>query len=165
MTRVLERARRGERDWAGAATAAIGGAALVTGALLPWMSLFAGLRRYPGVAGLYGRVLLAGGMLAIAGGLALLVRPAQRLRVTIGMLGVALAGLASWVVLGLRSTTGALSHHPLLLARPGAGPFVALAGGLVVMALILPPRRHVARAPKVGLTADGGDDGNVIQDH
>lgn len=156
MTGAVARARRRERDWFGAAAATTGGAALVVGALLPWMTLFAGLQRYPGVAGLYGRILMTGGMLAVAGGVALLVRPARRLRVTIGLLGVALAGLATWVVLGLRSTAGALGHHPLLLARPGTGPFVALAGGLVVMALILPPRRHVARAANGGPTVDGG---------
>lgn len=164
MTRVVAGARRRERDWVGAAAATSGGATLVVGALLPWMSLFAGLQRYPGVDGLYGRILMTGGILAFAGGLALLVRPAGRLRITIGLLGAALAGLATWVVLGLRSTTGALGHHPLLLARPGAGPFVALAGGLAVTALIIPPRR-VVRAPEGGFTVDGGDDGNVIQDH
>jgi hypothetical protein len=162
VTRVAAGARRRERDWVGAAAATSGGAALVTGALLPWMSLFAGLQRYPGVDGLYGRILMTGGILAFAGGLALLTRPARRLRITIGLLGAALAGLATWVVLGLRSTTGALGHHPLLLARPGAGPFVALAGGLAVTALIIPPRRHVVRAPEGGLTVDGEDDGNVI---
>lgn len=150
-----------ERDWFGAAAATTGGATLVVGALLPWMSLFAGLDRYPGVAGLYGRVLLVGGVLAVAGGLALLVRPAKRVRRAIGLLGVVLASLAWWVLLGLRATTGALGHHPLLLARPGPGPSVAFAGGLVLAALMLPPRRRVARLAG-GFTGDGEDDGNGI---
>jgi hypothetical protein len=140
----------------------MGGAALVVGALLPWMSLFAGLDRYRGVAGLYGRILLVGGILAITGGVALLVRPAHRIRTALGLLGAVLAGLASWVLLGLRATTGALRHHPLLLARPGPGPFVAFAGGLVVAALILPPRRRIARTPKGRLTRDVEDDGHGI---
>lgn len=162
MTRAGARTAVGGRDWFAAAAATTGGAALVVGALLPWMSFFAGLQRYPGVAGLYGRVLLAGGIMSVAGGLALLARPAKRLRMTIGLLGFVLAGLASRVLLGLRATTGALRHHPLLLARPGPGPFVALAGGLVVAALMLPLRRRVARSPKKGFTGDVEADGNGI---
>ena len=157
MTRAGAGTAAGEHDWLGAAAAMMGGATLVVGALLPWMSFFAGLERISGVAGLYGRVLLTGGILAFAGGMALLVRPAKRIRMTIGMLGAVLASLASWVLLGLRATTGALGHHPLLLARPGPGPFVAFAGGLVVAALILPPRRRVARCTTGAFTEDAGE--------
>lgn len=136
-----------ERDWLGGAIATSGGGALVAGALLPWMSLFAGLQRYPGVAGLYGRLLLVGGVSAIACGFAMIVRPRQRLRPAVGALGFVLTAFASWVLYGLRATIRALGHHPLLLARPGAGLFVALAGALLITVLIVPlPRAAAARA-------------------
>ena len=129
-----------ERDWLGGAIAACGGGALVVGALLPWMSMFAGLQSYPGVAGLYGRLLLVGGIAGIIAGFVMVARPRRRLRTAIGALGVALAAFASWIVIGLRTTLGTLGHHPLLLARPGYGLFVALAGALVLSSLILAPR-------------------------
>jgi hypothetical protein len=139
-----------EHDWLGAAIATCGGCALVVGALLPWMSLFAGLQRYPGVAGLNGRLLLIGGALATLGGVALATRPRPRLRGALGVLGLVLAAFASWVLRGLQMTLHALAHHPFLLARPGSGLFVALAGALLLTLLIAPmlrrPRRALARS-------------------
>jgi hypothetical protein len=133
-----------ERDWLGGVIATIGGGALVAGALLPWMSLFAGLQRYRGVAGLYGRLLLLGGVFAIAGGIALLVRRRPRLRFAVGALGAILSAFAWWVLDGLRATTHSLEHHPLMLARAGPGVFVALAGAVFITLLIVPvPRRAV----------------------
>ena len=128
-----------ERDWLGAAMSAGGGSALVAGALLPWMSLFAGLQRYPGVAGLNGRLLLAGGVAGIATGIVMIARPRRFLRRAIGVLGVALAAFASWVLIGLHETIRTLAHHPLMLARPGFGLYVALAGALAMALLIATP--------------------------
>lgn len=140
-----------ERDWLGGAIATCGGSALVAGALLPWLSLFAGLHRYAGVAGLNGRVLLVGGALAVAGGLAMFARPRRRLRPLLGALGVALAAFAAWVIVGLRETVHALAHHPLLLARPGSGLYVALAGALLMTVLFVPlPRQSVALPERSG---------------
>lgn len=134
-----------ERDRLGAALATCGGCALVAGALLPWMSLFAGLQRYAGVAGLNGRLLLAGGVAAIVGGAAMLVRPRRPLRLALGGLGLLLAAFALRLLLELRATVHALAHHPLLLARSGSGLFVAFAGALLVTLSILPvPRRKTA---------------------
>jgi hypothetical protein len=135
----LERAR----DWGGALTAVSGGMVVLTGAVLPWLSLFAGLQRYSGMAGLYGRVAFAGGALSVGGGLLILVRPDRRLRAAIGGLGAVLTLFACWVLLGLRDTTRELGRHPLLLARPGPGLFVVLTGALVVAALLLPSGRRV----------------------
>ena len=131
---------RAERDWLGGVIAMIGGGALVVGALLPWMSLFAGLHRYRGVSGLYGRLLLIGGVFAFCAGIAMLVRPRHRLRPAVGVLGVALTAFAWWVLVGLRDTTRALEHHPMMLARPGPGLFVAFAGAVLVTSLIVPLR-------------------------
>lgn len=131
-----------ERDWLGAAISMCGGCALVAGALLPWMSLFAGLQKYAGVAGLNGRLLLLGGVSAIIGGAAMAMRRRRQLRVALGGLGVVLAAFAAWLIFELRATVHVLAHHPLLLARPGSGLFVALAGALLVTLLIVPlPRR------------------------
>jgi len=116
--------------------------------MLPWLSLFAGLHSYSGMIGLYGRLLFAGGTLALVGGVAVLVRSDRWLRPGVGALGVLLALFTSWLLIGLRATTRTLGGHPLLIARPGPGLFVALAGALVVAALLFPdPRwlrhRHV----------------------
>ena len=116
--------------------AAGGGLIVAAGTMLPWISLFAGLHPYPGIAGLYGRMMFAGGALAVAGGVAILVRPDPRLRLAIGGLGVALSVFAAWVLWGLRATTHGLDRHPFLLARPGPGLFVVLVGALLVAALL-----------------------------
>lgn len=130
-----------------ASAAAVGGGALiVAGALLPWLSLFAGLQSYSGMIGLYGRLVFAGGALAIAGGLVTLVHPLPGLRPGVGALGVVLALFTSWLLLGLRSTTRMLDEHPTLIARPGPGLFVALAGALIVAATLWPERRRDASA-------------------
>lgn len=127
-------------------TAMIGGALVGTGAILPWLSLFAGLQSYSGMIGLYGRLLFGGGVLAVAGGVAILVRSYSWLRSSVGALGLVLALFTGWLLLGLRSTTRELGGHPMLIARPGPGLFVALIGALVVAGTLVPePRRH-ARA-------------------
>lgn len=131
---------RADRDWLGAAVATTGGGALIVGALLPWMTLFAGLQRYPGVSGLYGRLLLVGGVSAMGAGIAMLVRRRRQLRIAVGALGVVLSAFAWWILDGLRATTHSLEHHPMMLARAGPGLFVALAGALLIALLILTPR-------------------------
>ncbi|MFL5577060.1 MAG: hypothetical protein ACJ79S_13940 [Gemmatimonadaceae bacterium] len=146
-------ARSGDpRDRRTAVAAMIGGALTGIGAVLPWLSLFAGLQSYSGMTGLYGRLLFAGGVVAIVGGLAALVRPSRWLRAAIGALGILLVLFASWLVLGLRSATRALAAHPLLIARPGPGLVVALAGALVVAATLLPELGPLA---PTGRGADG----------
>lgn len=128
-------------DWRWALPAVAGGVIVAVGAVLPWMTLFAGLHSYSGITGLYGRFVLAGGAVSAIGGIALLIRPDPRLRVAIGVWGAALALFATWVLLGLRTTTRQLDRHVLLLPRPGSGLFVVLAGALVVTALLLPSRQ------------------------
>ncbi len=129
-----------ERDWPGAITSGVGGILLAVGAWLPWITLFAGLQRYSGVAGLYGRIVFAGGVLCVVGALGILLAPARRLRSAIGALGVALFVLALWELAGLHGTMHDLAGNPLLVARPGAGLYVVLCGAIVVVALLLPTR-------------------------
>ncbi|HEU4566043.1 MAG TPA: hypothetical protein VFS05_15390 [Gemmatimonadaceae bacterium] len=128
-------ARRGR---APAAAAAAGGALIAGGAALPWLSLFAGLQTYSGLIGGYGRLLFAGGMIAIAGGIAAAARPARWIRPTVGALGVLLALFTSWLLVGLAATIEELATHPLVIARAGPGLYVSLAGALIVTLSALP---------------------------
>src|SRR5512140_713842 len=128
-----------DRRWALPAVA--GGVIVAVGAVLPWMSLFAGLHSYSGITGLYGRLVLAGGAVSAIGGIALLIRPDPRLRVAIGVQGAALTLFAAWVLLGLRSTTRQLDQHAFLVPRAGPGVFVVLLGALVATSLLLPSRQ------------------------
>jgi hypothetical protein len=115
------------------APALIGGALVCTGAALPWLSLFAGLQSYSGLVGLYGRVLFASGLVAAAGGVAMLVRRERWLRPVVGAVGVAQTLFVVWLVIGLRATTRELGGmHAMLVARPGPGLFVALAGAILI---------------------------------
>jgi len=125
-------------------TAIMGGALVGTGATLPWLSLFAGLQSYSGLIGLYGRLLFGGGVLAVAGGVAILVRSDWWLRPSVGALGLLLALFTGWLLLGLRSTTRELGGHPMLIARPGPGLFVALIGALVVAGTLVPELRWLS---------------------
>ena len=135
----------GARDWHITAGAVTGGALIAIGSALPWLTLFAGLQSYSGMLGLYGRILFAGGALAIAGGLAATVRPTRWAGPGISVLGVLLALFTTWLLVGLRSTTRALGAHPLLVARAGPGLFVALAGALILVAIVSPRRAARAR--------------------
>jgi len=44
-----------------------GGSLVVAGAVLPWLTLDAGLQRYGGTTGIYGWIVAAAGALAVAG--------------------------------------------------------------------------------------------------
>jgi hypothetical protein len=117
--------------------AVTGGVLVGVGAALPWLSLFAGLQSYSGLVGLYGRLLIVGAALAVAGGVAMGLRSEWWIRPAVGALGVLLALFTLWLVFGLRSTTERLAGgQPMLLVRPGPGLFVALAGALIVSATL-----------------------------
>lgn len=123
---------RGLRAHAVPGAVVTGGALVVAGALLPWLTFFAGLQSYGGMVGLYGRLLLAGGIVAVLLGAALVARRSTPLLVATGALGAMLAGLAAWSVTGLVATVQRLATDPMALAGYGPGPFVALVGALVV---------------------------------
>jgi VIT1/CCC1 family predicted Fe2+/Mn2+ transporter len=120
------------------AAAVLGGALTCVGAMLPWLTLFAGLQSYSGLVGLYGRLVLAAGVLATVGGVVMTTRSDRWLRRTLGGLGIALTLFVVWLLVGLRSTTGDLRHHAMLLARPGPGLFVALVGAILIASCGLP---------------------------
>jgi hypothetical protein len=119
-----------QRPWV---MAALGGGALVMlGAWLPWLTLFAGLRRYGGLIGLHGRILFAGGALAIVAGIGALRTRRVWIHWGTSLLGLALVGFTWWLLVGL---VGTLRHGlgDLLVPRAGPGLFVALLGAALVM--------------------------------
>ena len=122
----------------GVGLTAIGGSALViAGALLPWLSVFAGLKAYPGVAGLNGRLLLAAGTLGLLGGLSYLATGRAALRWGLGLWGFVLLAFTGWLVTQLLATYQQLVADPLFVARLGPGVFVAAVGAAALAATLL----------------------------
>jgi hypothetical protein len=132
--------------------AALGGGALVMlGAWLPWLTLFAGLQRYGGLIGLHGRILFAGGALAFVAGIGALRTRRGWIGWGTSLLGLGLVGFTWWLLMGL---VGTLRHGlgELLVPRAGPGLFVALLGSALVMVgpvIVLAhgrrPRSHTSR--------------------
>jgi len=115
-----------------AAAVVLGGALVATGALLPWLTLFAGLQHYSGLIGLYGWLVLAGGVASVATGLAMFVRRERWLERGGLTIGLALTVFTLWLVGRLFETMHGIGADAMLVARPGPGLFVAMAGALIV---------------------------------
>ena len=110
----------------------VGGALVCAGTMLPWLSFFAGLQSLSGLVGLYGRILFASGALAVLSGTAMLQRRRNWLLLATAALGVVQMLFIAWLLVGLHSTLTELGMHAMLLARPGPGLFIALAGAVLV---------------------------------
>ncbi len=140
--------QQSDRPWLAATIATLGGGLVVVGAFLPWLTLFAGLHDFPGVAGLNGRILAVGGALAAVSGICLVLRPWPLLRWAVCALGGALALGAGWLLLQQRAMVAELVvEHPMTVAASGPGLLVALVGG--VLLLVSPA---LQRQPHVALT-------------
>jgi hypothetical protein len=114
------------------AAALVGGALVMLGAWLPWLTLFAGLQRYGGLLGIHGRVLFAGGGLVVLASLPMMGSHRHRVRRATVMLGLALLGFDGWLLTGLAR----MLHHDvnaMLVPRAGSGLFVATLGIALVI--------------------------------
>jgi hypothetical protein len=126
-----------------AAALAGGGALVMLGAWLPWLTLFAGLQRYGGLIGLHGRILFGGGALAAAAGVGLLRRRRPWLQWATMVLGLCLVGFDAWLMAGLFETLH--RGDAMLVPRAGPGLFVASLG---VALVVLGPAVALARSDR-----------------
>ena len=113
-----------------------GGAALAVGALLPWLSLYAGLDTLRGTGALNGRLLFAGGVVAVGIGAWFMARGGTGLRWAIGGLGLAASAFTAWLVVQLLASYRELAADPFVFARLGPGLFVSALGGVMVLATL-----------------------------
>jgi len=120
------------RKWLGIGVS-LGGALILYGATLPWLTLYAGLQTYPGTIGLYGRLMLVTGLIPLALGIIGL----WKMRVWLAWAGAIVGGMALvfdvWLIAGMNQ----IVHRPetlILVARPGSGLYVVFAGAAIVLA-------------------------------
>jgi hypothetical protein len=123
--------------WA-AMLALAGGATVVVGTWLPWMSYFAGLVPLRGLIGINGRLLLVAGVLGVVLGSAASWSSAPRVRrlarPASGFIGVGVAAAAVWLLIGVHELTRVHMSNAMLVPRAGIGLFVVLAGGCILAA-------------------------------
>jgi hypothetical protein len=127
-------------EWRTLSTATAGGAALVAGALLPWITFYAGLQPVAGTRGAYGRALLIAGLVACIVGAVRARIDARWARLLLALIGGS-AVVAGALLFGrawqLTHSQGAL----MLVPRMGPGLVVVMAGGAMVLLLSLSARR------------------------
>ena len=159
ITPTAERSRRTVRlrSWQTAAglAAIAAGAAIVTGALLPWVETFAGLIGIPGIRGTNGRLLAAAGVLIAAAGIYHLVRGGQAARWLTGIAGFAALGFSAYLLIQLTRSMSVLGGDSMVVARGGPGLWVAAGGSATAFAtLFLPPssQRTLRRPEATGAT-------------
>jgi len=113
-----------------------GGTVMMVGTLLPWVSLFAGLQTYSGIAAWNGRLLFAGGALSVVAGIGFFFLDDIKLRWGLGLFGFVLLAFASWLLLQLLKTVGQLSPDTMTFARIGPGLFAVTIGAVSVFATL-----------------------------
>jgi hypothetical protein len=150
---------RGWRAVAGL-TSVAAGAAIIAGAFLPWVEIFAGLMPLSGVRGTNGRILAAAGAVIICAGLYQLARGGQRARWTAGLVGFAALAFSGYLLIQLTRSMRVLGGDSMVAARGGPGLWVAAVGSLAAfVTLFLPPStqatlRRDARRPLLASLAD-----------
>lgn len=120
---------------------AITGAGVVSGALLPWLTTFAGLQQYAAVDGLYGKVLIAFGAVLVIAAAVLLWR-----ETVIGrwaMLAAALLAtlLSGWMLVQAETLYATLAADVFTVAGRGPGGALSLISSVAATALSLVPLR------------------------
>lgn len=130
------------RGWrpVAAVTTVAAGAVVIAGAFLPWVGVFAGLIQIPGVRGGNGRILAAAGALIVVAGLWDLAGGSPRARWAGGLAGFAATGFSGYLLIQLNASMRVIGGDSMIVARPGPGLPVAMAGALAAFAtLLLPP--------------------------
>ncbi len=129
--------------------AGAGAAAVVAGALLPWVTLFRGLTTVTGIgADGFFLVGLAVGTALLLAWYERLGRPAsvRRLAAAMAMAIVAVSAFDWWRIVHFVSDPGAVG--PLAAPSAGPGPAVAAGGGLLLLTGILVLRPGAGRLPR-----------------
>jgi hypothetical protein len=104
----------------------------MAGAILPWITLYAGLYGYRGTSGLYGWLVFgAGALAALAGLMAIRIGPPWLGRAS-AALGGGLFAFAVWLLAGLVTILRRPSAA-MLVPRPGPGLFLVLAGAALIL--------------------------------
>ena len=129
------------RSWRTAVglTAVAAGAAIVTGAFLPWVAAFAGLLQIPGVRGGNGRILAAGGILIAVAGLAHAMRGWSPARWMIGIIGFGALAFSGYLLMRLSGSLRSLGGDSMVIARGGPGLWVIAAGSLAAFTTLFLP--------------------------
>lgn len=120
-----------------------GGSALIAGAWLPWLSLFAGLYPIRGIIGLNGRLIFVAGLAIVVLGAMLLRRDVRGASVMLGGAGVLLLALVAFIFVGIRHLTDGAGDQAMLVPQAGIGFWVVLLGAVLTAAapLLARPRR------------------------
>jgi hypothetical protein len=123
-----------------AGVALVGGILVIGGALLPWLSVYAGLDTLRGIDGINGRILVGVGSAAVVLALTYAWRPSAHLRSAVGLVGFGASGFAAWVVAQVLGSYQQLGGDPFVVPSLGAGAFVSLGGGLCLLSTLLLPQ-------------------------
>lgn len=121
-----------QQRWLSGAFAA-SGALAIAGALLPWLTLYAGLYQYNGLVGLYGRLVIAAGALAVLGGIIAARVRWRWIRLGGTALGLMLLAFCVWLYAGLQEVV-TRPDSVMLVPRPGPGLFVVFAASALMIA-------------------------------
>lgn len=104
----------------------------MVGALVPWLTLYAGLYGYRGTTGLYGWLAFGAGALAFAAGLVATRVGPRWLGWASTAFGGGLVIFTAWLIVGLITILRRPSAA-MLAPRPGPGLFLVLAGAALIL--------------------------------
>jgi hypothetical protein len=128
---------RAGRGWPARAVALVGCALVIAGTYLPWMTLFAGLKKMNGFSGLNGW-LIAGAAVVTAFAVVIETRssrPAKAIAITLASSTLV---FSLWLLRGLATIVGDGRANPMMLTRAGPGLYVITMGALMTLAAFLP---------------------------
>ena len=110
-----------------------GGMLVMIGAVLPWLTLYAGLQQYSGLIGLYGRTAFALGILACIAGAFAPAKWRPLLLPASAAAGIALLALGVWLYEGVLQIVQR-PDSAMVVPQSGSGLFVMMAGGALLVA-------------------------------